>query len=524
VDNLDNNASGRVNSNVNSNVNSPNSHETGSNGGNTVSMEAADEAFYYDYFRLCGDVTLHTLRYGKEPRSALVLIYCGSMADQKELSQFIIPRLEGIGNELTSGESGYLADLTALPLSLVKDEDEWLTVTTRLVFSGQLIVVHLRQNAVYTMDISDMPGRKPEESAMEPSIKGPRDGFIENLDTNIALIRKRLRTRSFCVELFNKGKRGQTKLALLYMQDIINPDILKEIRGQIELVDQDAVIGTSMVERMVIGRRLKSLFPVADTTGRADYVADSLLNGRFVLMSDGSPMATIAPATLFSLLKSSEDANMPFHIVSMQRVLRYIGLLISLFLPGFFVGLTSFNLDQVPLPLLATIANTRQGLPMPVGLEAFLMLVMFDIFAEAGRRLPRAIGQTVTVVGGIIIGDASIRAGITSPTVIVMISISIIASYTLVDPILNGTVAQLRFLILGCASFFGLFGFMMAFLLLLVHLSSLEHFGVPYLSPVTPFNPKDFLAGILMRPSMNRVKRPDVLDPVDQTSGLDRNR
>jgi hypothetical protein len=517
VDNLDNNASSHSSS-------LEKTHDTGSTVGSRIPVAAADEQFYYDYFRQCGDVVLHTLRYGEEPRFALVLIYCGAMVDQKQLPQFVIPRLEQIRGELAASPEGHLAALTALPLSPVENEDDWLTITTRLVFSGQLIVAHLRQNAVYTMDISDMPGRSPEESAMEPSIKGPRDGFTENLDLNIALIRKRLRTQSFCVELFTKGKRGQNKLALLYMQDIINPEILNEIRGYIELVDQDAVIGTSMVERMVIGRRLKSLFPVSDTTGRADYVADSLLNGRFVLMSDGSPMATIAPVTLFGLLKSSEDENMPFHIVSMQRILRYIGLLVSLFLPGFFVGLTSYNLDQVPLPLLATIANTRQGLPMPVGLESFLMLVMFDIFAEAGRRLPRAIGQTVTVVGGIIIGDASIRAGVTSPTVIVMISIAIISSYTLVDPILNGTVAQVRFLILACASFFGLFGFMMAFLLLLVHLSSLEHFGVPYLSPVSPFNPKDFLAGILMRPSMNRVHRPDVLDPVDKTSGKDKNR
>lgn len=487
-------------------------------------MTAADEEFYYDYFRRCGDVVLHTIRYGEEHRHALVLMYCGGMVDQKQIPQFIIPRLESARSRLKEDASGHLAELSALPLSPLKEEEGWLTVMTRLVFSGQLIVAHLRQNAVYAMDISDMPNRNPEESAMEPSIKGPRDGFTESLETNIALIRRRLRTHSLCVELFTKGKRGQTKLALLYIQDIINPDILEEIRGSIEPVDQDAIIGTSMVERMVMGRRLKSLFPVSDTTGRADYAADSLLNGRFVLMSDGSPMATIAPITLFGLLKSPEDENMPFHIVSMQRLLRYVGLLISLFLPGFFVGLTSYNLDQVPLPLLATIANTRQGLPMPVGLEAVLMLVMFDIFAEAGRRLPRAIGQTVTVVGGIIIGDASIRAGITSPTVIVMISISIISSYTLVDPILNGTVAQLRFVILASASFFGLFGFMMAFLLLLVHLSSLEHFGVPYLSPITPFNRKDFLAGILTRPSMNKVNRPEMLDTVDKTSGKDRNK
>lgn len=467
-------------------------------------------------------MTLHTIRYGDEPSSALVLIYCSGMVDKKQLPQFIVPRLEQIRGELQGDAGDDLAARTALPLSPVAQQDGWLAIVSRLVFSGQLIVVHLRRKAVYTLDISDPPQREPEESAMEPSIKGPRDGFIESLDVNIALIRRRLRTQSLCVELYNKGKREQTKLALLYMEDIINPDILEEIRGHIEMVNHDAIIGSSIVERMVIGKPLKSLFPVSDITGRADYAADSLLNGRFILLADGMPTAIIAPITMFNLLKSSEDENMPFHIVGMQRFLRYIGLLISLFLPGFYVGLTSYNLDQVPLPLLATIANTRQGLPMPVGLEALLMLIMFDIFAEAGRRLPRAIGQTVTVVGGIIIGDASIRAGVTSPTVIVMISIAIISSYTLVDPVLNVTVAQVRFGILAVSSFFGLFGFMMGFLLLLVHLASLEHYGVPYLSPLSPFNWRDFVAGITMRQSINRINRPDVLDPLDQTSGKDR--
>lgn len=490
----------------------------------------ADEAFFHDYYRSSGDVVLQQMEYAnREDRGSpflLLVIYCSGMVDMQQLVEFVLPKLEHLGRTSMPSPDNIDEQMrsTALPMVRLREEKgQWLANMSRLLYSGSVIVYMRQAAAVYSMNIASIPVREPDESAMEPSIKGPRDGFTEDLQTNLALVRRRLCSQSLCIEMVVKGTRGQNRLALLYIKDILNPNILAEVRSQIESLDRDAIVGTSMIERMVMGNRLKTLFPLIDSTGRPDYVVNSLLNGRFAIMADGIPMATIAPITLTNVLKSPEDENMPFHIVSMQRLLRYIGLFIAIFLPGFYIGLTSFNLEQVPLPLLATIANTRQGLPMPVSLESLIMLGMFEIFAEAGRRLPRAIGQTVAVVGGIIIGDASIRAGITSPTVIVMISISIIASYTLVDPILNGTAAQVRLFILGLSSIAGLYGFMMAFLLLLVHLASLEHFGVPYLSPVTPFLKRDFLQGVFMKPSLQRDRRPEILNTTDDTSGRKEN-
>lgn len=487
-----------------------------------VSIGDAGEEFFRDYFRSSADVRLYPLRYERKDGRApvhLLLIYCMETVDVYQLNRLVLPGLERLGEGLRPEQADDLPRLSSLPMARLKDEPGWLNLLSRSVYSGSLAVYLADPASVFVMDMANKPKRQPEESAMEPSLKGPRDGFTENLGTNMALVRKRICSQSLCIEVSTLGRRGQNQIALFYIRDIINPDILEEVKGCISKLDQDAVIGTSMIERMVTGPRIKSLFPLFDSTGRPDYVASSLLNGRFAIMCDGSPMATIAPASLFNLIKSPEDENMPFHIVAMERILRYIGLVTAMFLPGFYVGLTSFNLEQVPLPLLATIASTRQGLPMPVTLEALIMLIMFDIFAEAGRRLPKTIGQTVTVVGGLIIGDAAIRAGITSPTVIVMIAISIIAGYTLVDPILNGTVTLVRLFGLAVSSFFGLYGFTLGFLLLILHLSSLEHFGVPYLTPVTPFIKRDFQQGVLMKESLHRTRRPIALRPRDKTSG-----
>lgn len=262
---------------------------------------------------------------------------------------------------------------------------------------------------------------------------------------------------------------------------------------------------------------IRSIFPLTDNTERPDFVVDSLLNGRFAVLIEGSPVAVIAPTTLFNQLKSPEDESTPFFIVTFERILRISGLLIACFFPAFYIGLTSFNVEQIPLPLLATIAGTRMGLPMPVTLEAFLMIFMFELFNEAGRRLPRALGQTVSVVGGLIIGDAAIRAGITSPTIIVTVAISVISSYILVNTVLSGATAHIRIGMLLISSILGLFGFMIGLLALLVHLVSLECYGVSYLSPVSPYIPGDFTQAVSMPPSMKRTKRPEALHTQDST-------
>ncbi|PYY31443.1 spore germination protein [Paenibacillus illinoisensis] len=462
-----------------------------------------------EQFNPCADVVIQTFPAKDETDMSVIMLYCDGLVDGKQLNQFIIPRLE----DHTLLEENFHPKELGLTLNPIEDLRDTENINL-LIFSGQLLLIFGNQSC--SLDIASIPGRNPEESAIESSVKGPRDGFTEELSVNMALIRKRMKTSSMCFEKYVKGGRTQTAIGLLYVKDIINPEILKEARQNLDKIEIDGILGTSVMERSIMGG-IRSIFPLTDNTERPDYVVSSLLNGRFAVLIEGSPVAIIAPTTLFNQLKSPEDESTPFFIVTFERILRISGLLIACFFPAFYIGLTSFNVEQIPLPLLATIAGTRMGLPLPVTLEAFLMIFMFELFNEAGRRLPRALGQTVSVVGGLIIGDAAIRAGITSPTIIVSVAISVISSYILVNTVLSGATAQVRIGMLVISSLLGLFGFMLGLFAVLVHLVSLECYGVSYLSPVSPYIPGDFTQSVSMKPSMKRTKRPAALHTQDST-------
>ncbi|MGG6310240.1 spore germination protein [Paenibacillus macerans] len=479
-----------------------------------------DTPFLKKYFRHSADVKFHRFDAGMKYSQPVTLIYCEPMADIKQLNEFVMPRLADLFREQDNPGIEAIERNRHLPLDRIEGPD-LLHQISHLVYSGLLAIYFEDKQSFFSFDISNPPGRSPEEASTEAAVKGARDGFTENLTTNIGLIRKRLRTQSLCVEEIVKGRRGETRIALFYIRDVINPDILEEARRRLHGIDTDAIIGTSFVEAVVTGSRRKAIFPLTDYSGRPDYIADALLAGRFAVLVEGNPIATIAPVTLMNLLISPEDANTPFYIVSVQKVLRIFGLTIGLFLPGFYVALSSFNLEQIPLPLLATISNSRHGLPFPIPFETFIMLFLFEIFNEAGRRLPQSIGKTITVVGGLIIGDAAIRAGITSPTIIVAVAIAIVSSSTLENQALSGTSAHLRIVILLLSATFGMFGFLVSFISLALYLSSLESYGVPYLSPLSPFTKGDFAEAVMMKPSTTLKKRSRILRPFDKTARRD---
>ncbi|MBW4841308.1 MAG: spore germination protein [Paenibacillaceae bacterium] len=473
------------------------------------------------YFQHSADVKIRRFDADAGQDHPITLIYCEPMTDMKQLNDVVFPRLANLFRDQAEPGIKTIGRNRYLPLSPIEGPD-LLHHLSLQVYSGKLVIYFEENQAFYSLDISNPPSRSPEEASTEAAVKGSRDGFTENLTTNIGLIRKRLRTPTLCVEEFLKGTRGETRIALFYIQDIINPDILEEAKTRLHGIDTDAIIGTSYMESVIAGPHRRAIFPLTDYSGRPDYVCDTLLAGRFAVLVDGNPIAIVAPVTLMNLLISPEDANTPFYIVSVQKVLRIVGLTIGLFLPGFYVALTSFNLEQIPVPLLATISNSRHGLPFPVPLETFIMLFLFEIFNEAGKRLPQAMGQTITVVGGLIIGDAAIRAGITSPTIIVTVAIAIVASSTLENQTLSGTASHLRIGILLLSSIFGMFGFLVSFIGLALYLSSLESYGVPYLSPFSPFVKTDFAKAVLKNPSDTIKKRPRILHPLDKTARRDK--
>jgi hypothetical protein len=367
------------------------------------------------------------------------------------------------------------------------------------VFSGELIICCPDSNQMFSLDLSDPPKRSPNDSNTEISIKGPRDGFVESLQTNLALIRKRLPITMLKIEQFTVGTDLPSTAALLYLEGKAQPQVIDEARKRLKQIHNDALLGASQLEEIISDHPL-SLFPTVTYTGRPDFVVSCLLRGRFAILVDNSPMAAIAPVNFAMLLRSPEDIYSPFFIAAGEMMLRFIGLVIALLLPGFWVALTAYNMEQLPFPLLATLVESRIGLPLPGPLEALLMLGLFELFRESGIRLPKAIGQTMAVVGGIVIGDAVIRAGLASTTMLIVSAITAVATFILVNQTLAGGVSLVRFLVLFAASFLGIYGFMLAFIAIIIYLSRLESFGVPYLTPITPVKPKELLAGLFKKP------------------------
>ncbi|GFN29800.1 hypothetical protein PCURB6_00600 [Paenibacillus curdlanolyticus] len=354
-----------------------------------------------------------------------------------------------------------------------------------------MVIVYIDE-CWFHANASNPPGRQPEESTMEVSLKGPRDGFVEKLETNLALVRKRLRTPDLHCEFMTIGSQSKTQVVMLYIAGKASRSLVDEMRQRLSAIDIEALYGSSQLEELVSDQP-RALFPLVDSIGWPDYVVQALMSNRIAVLVEGSPTAILAPATLTLQIKSPEDIHLPYYFVTLERLLRLAGIALALYLPGFWVALSSYNIDQLPFNLLATISISRAGLPLSAPLEMFLMLAMFELFREAGVRLPRPVGQTVSVVGGLIVGDAAIRAGLTSPTMLVVAAVTAVATFTLVNQTLNGTVSVLRLFILALSSVLGIFGFFIALFAVMVYVCSLESFGHPYMLPIAPIKWKKLL-------------------------------
>ncbi|MFE5321022.1 spore germination protein [Paenibacillus sp. NPDC056579] len=476
-------------------------------------MSDWNEEMLRSFFDKSGDVQIVEHRYANESCPKLVLIYCTGMIDSRQFMEWALPILDHHMNRSDDWQEN-IAELTAtLQMQSVRTD----TCLYSCLFSGQLIVFFESLSLMYSVNIPQIPQRTPEESTTEISVKGPRDAFTEELSTNIALIRKRLRTPSLCNEMFEIGKRSRTRVSLLYINDIANPDTIQEARKRLNGIHIDALLSSAELEEGISDSSF-SMFPLIDYIGRPDFVAESLIRGRFAILVDGSPMALIAPSNLTEQIKSPEDLHFTFYFVGFERMIRLVGLFVAIFTPGFWVALSTYNMEQLPFPLLATVATSRIGLPTSAPLEAVLMLFLFEIFREAGVRLPKAVGQTIAVVGGLIIGDAAIRAGLASPTMLIMSSVTAVATFTLVNQSLSGTVSILRLIILLCSSVLGLYGYFLSMFFTVVYLSGLRSFGVPYLAPLSPPGSlKEIVAAVASRPRSEDTRRPSILDTTDTT-------
>lgn len=463
-----------------------------------------------DLFKNNPDVTFQTFSF---ENNEVTFITCEGMVDEKMINNVIYERFVRFFDkhgQQTLSEADIMSALYVPGLQRIETTKKIIAE----VFVGKLLVLFHKEQLLFSIDIAERPQRQPEETSTEISIKGPRDDFIEDIYTNIALIRKRLRTNSLAIKRYELGRRTQTQVGLLYMDDIANPNIIKNIDRRLKQVDIDGIYsGTQLKE--ILSERTFNIYPAYHYSGRPDFAVQSLLSGRFLILVDGVQFVVIAPVNLAFILKSAEDTESTYIFNSFERIIRLMGLAIAIMLPGFWVALSSYHQNQIPIAFLGTIIESRRGVPLPAPLETLLMLLLFEFFREAGLRLPLAIGSTLSVVGGLIIGDAAIRAGLASPIMIVVIATSSVATYTLVSMSLHGIVSVLRIIVIIFSSFFGLFGFFVSIFLIVLSMANIQMFGVPYLAIPESINVKEILKAIVRLPERLYKTRPRFLRPKD---------
>ncbi|WP_071392852.1 spore germination protein [Bacillus tuaregi] len=443
-----------------------------------------------DFFKNYSDIQFMSI----ESDLNIQVYYCKGMLDTTQLNEYFNPILLSIS---TDDHTRYQSEELP-PVKHVHTMKEML----QHVFSGFLILFREGTPFFHVYNIAKVPQRNPEESSTEVSIKGPKDSFTEEIYTNISLIRKRMKSEQLYCEAFELGSLSKTEVSLLYLKNKAKPEVIAEIRKRLDEFDSESVIGSGQLEQWVSDHTY-SLFPLIDYVTRPDFAIETMLRGKFILIVNGSPSVLVGPITLIELIKSPEDIHFPYYFVIFGRMLRIIGLMISIFLPGFWIALSNINMDQLPFALLATVIVSREGLPLPIGLEALLILGLFELLREAGVRMPAVVGQTVSIVGGLIIGDAAIRAGLASPTMIVVIALTAVSSYTLVNQSLVGTVTLLRIYILILSIFLGVYGLLIGYFSTLVYLSKLESFKLPYLEPFISLNMKKIADAFVVN-SINR--------------------
>ncbi|WP_339219404.1 spore germination protein [Paenibacillus sp. FSL H8-0332] len=473
-------------------------------------------------FKKSNDVLFSEFNLGINEAVRAAIIYTDGLADTTIIQNSILDSLMHETSQMEGGLEGLPTEflyrwikkrsLTVGAMTELTDFDSLYTS----VLSGNTVILFDRFVHAISVNTPGWDERGVSEPESQTVVRGPRDGFCETLRTNTALVRRRIKNAKLFCEPKQIGRLTKTDLAVMYIQGVANDKVIQEVHERLDRIDIDGILESGNIEELIQDETYTP-FPTVYNTERPDVVAAALLEGRVAIMIDGTPFVLLVPALFIQSLQSAEDYYQRSDVSSLIRILRYLCFLIALLGPSIYIALTTFHQEMLPTPLLISLAAQREGVPFPAFVEALVMEVTFEILREAGIRMPRAVGQAVSIVGALVIGQASVEAGIVSAAMVIVVSITAIASFVIPAFNMAISVRMLRFVMMALAASFGLYGITLGLLALLLHLNSLRSFGIPYMAPLSPYIADDQKDSILRFPLKKLLTRPRLISPKNRT-------
>lgn len=455
------------------------------------------------------DVTIHEFNFGHDRKINGALIFINSITDKEEIHKNILQPLMYDSLLLRDNVDMDFTDIDTIRKNLISMTDN-LKVTLlndlldNLLAGATILLINGSREAL-AIKSEKKKSRSIAEPETEAVVRGPREGFIENVNENIALIRRKIKDTDLCIEKIVIGEKSKTDVYIVYIKSLANPKVIEEIRIRLKRIKTEAILESGYIEQFIEDNPY-SVFPTVSNSEKPDKVAAKLLEGRAAILVDGTPFVLVVPMVFIESFQSVEDYYARPFFASVIRIIRFMSYIISTLGPAIYVALTVFHQELIPTQLLISIAEGRERVPFPAILEAFLMLFAFDLLREAGVRLPKPVGQTVGIVGALVLGEASVGAGLISPLMVIVVSSTAIASFAVPAQTDSGTV--LRYIYLVLAGIAGGFGVIMGLLATLLHLASLRSFGTPYLWPVVPLDLAGLKDVFIRMPLWTMTKRP----------------
>jgi len=357
----------------------------------------------------------------------------------------------------------------------------------------------------YIFDTRGYSRRSIDEPQNESVVIGPREGFIESRTTNISLIRRRLQSAKLKVVDETIGTETKTTVSVLYMEGTANSEVVKDVVERIKSIDIPALISITDFEEHMVERKY-SVFPQLISTEKPDKVAANIIEGKVAVIIDGFPMVYVMPAVFAMFMQAPEEYNINYFVSSFIRLIRYISTFLTLTLPGLYISIITFHQEMLPTTLAKSIIASKQDVPLPAYLEIIIMLLAFEILLEAGNRMPKTAGQTVSIVGALIVGEAAVNAKFVSPAVVVIVAASAICGFVIPNPDMSNAVRLGRMFLVICASIAGLYGMSLALIVAIYYLSGMTSFKTSYLKPFADNGGKALLADTLIRAPGSKKK------------------